>query len=1486
MSKINAVRFININYNNNTIRINDECLYFGGNSTLISLENGGGKSVMVQMLMAPFVQKSFRDVAERPFASYFKTAQPSFIMVEWVLDGHVGFVLTGMMVRRNQHLDENNENELEIITFVAEYDKQCAYDIFHLGVVTKEGSHSILKSFAECRQLFESLKKEKGVSFFYYDMNSHPQQSRTYFSKLAEYGIHTKEWQSIIRIVNREEGGLSKIFAECKDERKLLEKWIFPQIETKLNNASTKTIAKLQESTENYMQHCYEMEEKMAKKEAFVAFHADANAILDQARGVQEKEEALRLYKATLRAGLARVSQLIPSYAHAMESEQKTLQRIEEAIAQCTLAKYSALYHEKMAELKEDECVRDGIEKQIGDCEQIINDRNRLLAIFDCLKILQPLRVQTRELAQIEKELAIVRSDVQKKNDDLAVLGSQLKTLYHQEGLAIGKRLQAIEDERCACLREREQIGTAQKSAQDDQEKAFFMLGGLNEQCAAYEREEDAYFARYKVVFPTSLLSSPHSYPLSLFAKHAEELTTACENLEEQGRCCCQRIAECQQTQKRLEKQQERLRREREEIQNRQRNAVLRLQGYEQEIAERAEILAYFSIDARHCFDMSFIRDRIQRIIDEWEQRLRHAQDDIVRLKQAQKRIQQGFLDLPEDVRTLLEEKDIPITYGLDWVRKHPIPLERKQALVRRHPLLPYALLFDRSDIETIAAAEPVETAVLIPLIPRDVLAQASSSEESAVLAEGKGCFFYAHVNEDILDEGRLALILADFDRDLAQKAEEMDNLRKDTTLFIEQRARLQRQTVTEEAYAKAKAEAQDLEKKVAAASQKLTELSEKLAASKAEEATLRATKEQDAVVLQERLRQQEDFARLFEDVKAYGEQKKAREKCEKDLAQIKQNLAIYAKRIEENNSKLRLGADKRNALLQEESDNKKSLSAFANCDILDALPSDFDAEVTRGQYDALVSMVQGEEAHDWQALEKKAQDKAAEVQKTEHDLTQQLAIKGLDRAIVEEARVTDAEAENASAVVRERTKERDRLWEKLNAQRIQCTKRQMQADAYLKHIEEECQQKEPLAPEAIPVCDFDQELYELHTENDVANRRLAEYKAIRQTLDGIVQNYAPIDDGGDEDSAIDLPASFSQTTIDCEEIRRFLARTSRQCGECETTCIEYRQQLFRRCQRVYTAQQYNPIRPLLPNLEDLADNASRLVGQLTSIMPILQGWVDKITADIAGIDEELASLSHLFLDYLEKVQEELQCIDDNSSIKIHNKSRKTLQITVPGWEDCKKIYEGRLRSMLEGLRGECLKHLKEQKPIHDWLATRLSTKEVFDAIIGIAEVGIHLVKVEATRDILIPWNQVATNSGGESLLSSFFVLSSLLSYMRHNEGSFIKGAHEGKVLLMDNPFGKTNAQHLLEPLMDLAKKNNVQLICLTGLCGDSIYDCFDHIFVINLIPADERGLRFVTGSQHKGAKASVLSLSHLHVAENASLLSLFTDGIDLVDEI
>ncbi|MFA9398689.1 MAG: hypothetical protein ACERKV_10555, partial [Clostridiaceae bacterium] len=173
MSKFNNLRVINLNYNNNTMKIDNEIFHLNGESVLLSLRNGGGKSVIVQIMMAPFVNKRYRDTRDREFSSYFTSNIPTYILVEWKLDGGTNYVLTGMMVRKRFSIsDEDSKDDLEIINFVHEYNISNPYDISNIPFVEDKDGRKTVMSFGNSKKLFEELKKDNYGKFNYYDMSS------------------------------------------------------------------------------------------------------------------------------------------------------------------------------------------------------------------------------------------------------------------------------------------------------------------------------------------------------------------------------------------------------------------------------------------------------------------------------------------------------------------------------------------------------------------------------------------------------------------------------------------------------------------------------------------------------------------------------------------------------------------------------------------------------------------------------------------------------------------------------------------------------------------------------------------------------------------------------------------------------------------------------------------------------------------------------------------------------------------------------------------------------------------------------------------------------------------------------------------------------------------------------------------------------------------------------------------------------------------
>ncbi len=103
---------------------------------------------------------------------------------------------------------------------------------------------------------------------------------------------------------------------------------------------------------------------------------------------------------------------------------------------------------------------------------------------------------------------------------------------------------------------------------------------------------------------------------------------------------------------------------------------------------------------------------------------------------------------------------------------------------------------------------------------------------------------------------------------------------------------------------------------------------------------------------------------------------------------------------------------------------------------------------------------------------------------------------------------------------------------------------------------------------------------------------------------------------------------------------------------------------------------------------------------------------------------------------------------------------------------------------------------------------------------------------------------------------------------MRRDENDLFAGNGEGKVLIMDNPFAQTNAVHLLKPMMDMAKRTNTQLICLSGLGGDSIYNRFDNIYVLNLVNSSLRHMQYLKGEHIKGEEISTMVLSQFQMEQ------------------
>ena len=424
-----------------------------------------------------------------------------------------------------------------------------------------------------------------------------------------------------------------------------------------------------------------------------------------------------------------------------------------------------------------------------------------------------------------------------------------------------------------------------------------------------------------------------------------------------------------------------------------------------------------------------------------------------------------------------------------------------------------------------------------------------------------------------------------------------------------------------------------------------------------------------------------------------------------------------------------------------------------------------------------------------------------------------------------------------------------------------------------IKRMKSECGQESPLPEQEIESQDFEARKNELAYQQKIIRQEADGLKGKLQSYD---ENLTALSEYNEfpRRNEVEWEEDFAQMTS--RELRNFkgvLIRDYNQNVLEKQRAKEKLTQILNQVVRI-DAFQDDFYRKPLENMLSLTDEAGGVLRQLNTTLQSYENLMEKLEVDISLVEKEKNKIVELLEDYLKEVHQNLGKIDHNSTITIREKPVKMLRIGLPDWEENENLYQIRLNDMIDEITQKGIEIFERNENAQEYFGTKITTKNLYDTVVGIGNVQIRLYKIEEHREYSITWAEVARNSGGEGFLSAFVILSSLLYYMRRDETDLFADKNEGKVLLMDNPFAQTNASHLLKPLMDMAKKTNTQLICLTGLGGESIYNRFDNIYVLNLIAASLRnGMQYLKGDHLRGNEPETMIVSQIEVMEQQELI-------------
>lgn len=1475
MSKINTLRLINVNYNNNAIRISDETFHFNGESTLLSLRNGGGKSVLVQMMTAPFVHKRYRDAKDRPFESYFTTNKPSFILVEWVLDQGAGYVLTGMMVRRSQETGEGNTENLDMINFICEYRGPCLQDIHHLPVVEKGKKEMVLKNFAACRQMFESYKKDRSLSFFYYDMNNSA-QSRQYFEKLLEYQIHYKEWESIIKKVNLEESGLSKLFSDCKDEKGLVEKWFLDAVESKLNKERNR-MKEFQTILEKYAGQYKDNQSKMKRRDTIRIFKEEAVQIRERAESYQETDEKERKQENLIAQFILEMNRLRDSTDHAHQGILGQIENIRQGIARVEYEKLSSEIYDLEGKMLLHTSNRDMIEMERDALEREAEEIQRTLHLLACARQQELTEEEQKELEIVRQKLQISHQKEAELEPERNFLGYRLKEYYVRQ-------LQENQKNRAE---NQEKLRETADAIREAQEKTAILEqgirntlaeeGALKSKAEGYTLQEERYNTRYHAELMRNILGEYEPGTLEILRE------TYGRELEEVKR---ERIRKRKQKEngqehlRSLERSLEDLRTLSMQKKMEQEHLQEVHVKYEKELEKRRVILKYLNLDEKAIFDKEQILHVSERKLAEIAGARRNLEKEEDALQKEFLRLTQGkTLEIPKELEQELEGLGIHVVYGMEWLQKNGYPETQNRDMVKRHPFLPYALILSAQELQKLEkCAGDIYTSFPVPIIVREQLMKTSKENAGGVISFA-GVSFYVLFNENLLNEEKLRLLVQEKERQIQKKREAIIVRQTEYEEYFKRQEVIENQEVSQERYAgneaarnEVRQQIQNLDGNLRKASEELAEQKKEL--EKLEEEILEAGKKIDY-----QNRRQEDFEQLAEAYRVYEQNRAELERCRKQAERLEEKQKLEKNRLEKLTEKQRSMETKKDLLERNGQQLQEKYRSYEKYTMTEEAEHFRKEYAESGLYEEAEKMeirftaITGSLSLELQELEDQERKAAKRYQNAldelEH-LREKYCLKAGAWSAVLYSRKEESHQEILLEECRRKAEHRRMLWNEEDKQ-IAVIDQQMKDRR--KRMLSECGQEQPLKKHEIQNKDFDSRKNQLRFQEKEAQKEADSLRARLQSYD---ENLTALAEYSEFPIKGEIEWEQDFAGMSARELRNFkgvLVRDYNQRVSERQQAKERLLQVLNRIVRIEAFQEEFYKKPLESMLE-LTDDAGQVLRQLATTIQSYDNLMEKLEVDISLVEKEKSKIVELMEDYVREVHLNLGKIDHNSTITIRERPVKMLKIQLPEWEENENLYHIRLQDMVDEVTQKGIGIFERNENAQEYFGTRITTRNLYDTVIGIGNVQIRLYKVEEQREYPITWTEVAKNSGGEGFLSAFVILSSLLYYMRKDDTDIFADRNEGKVLLMDNPFAQTNAAHLLKPLMDMAKKTNTQLICLTGLGGESIYNRFDNIYVLNLIAASLRnGMQYLRANHLWGNEPEEIVVSQIEVMEQQELV-------------
>ncbi len=1394
MPAIRKIRIVNFRFNNGAKLIPDE-IFCTENAdgkpvdTLLNLDNGGGKSVIVQLLLQPVCPKG--KIQGRSISDYFqKGTDHAFVLIEWALDNSTNSLLTGIAMSASTTADDENKSKtVRYYTFLHDYaingDK---LNLVNLPLTERTGSHIRPMSFEELHKYLQNRKIE------YYPSDS----LRNYQKRLEEYGILHTEWEKIIARVNAVEGGVTKFFEEYKTADSLLDKFIIPSVMP--NDTSSEET--LEEMFVNYADSYAKQEEKLRLRSDIADFTEKLQGILPLIKDMWSAED-LRIQAIRLLSDhLFTIEQNIKLDTEKREQLEKTISDLKQKLHHIKAERASETFY----------IARENFEKaetQLKECKQkkheaeIQRDKSEhMVTVLNTAKEYAELLEQRNT----EKALTSKIREFEHGTQDLRILS--LKYSLFLTASELEKQAEKELDS------QENKIAEYSRSERKTQEKISSLERQQTDENAALNRsigkkdnivEQINRGLKALALHITVMLDGDYS---------GEDIENIRADYEKQLRIADEEIKSCQSEETALRQELDTQNVKRSELQKthvecevylRQRESDLK--QYRKEYSAVLSVLEHLSIPESRLFTDE-PKKSLDRIIADLNTKLRQSERSAELFNEQLRCIETGQLHLSRTAVGFLQESGISYRTGEQYLNLQSEKIRGE--ILSVNPLVAYSVIVDSEREKQKLLSQPSESwlSAIVPVYTRS---------EIADIAEGKwneperflSAFDREYFRDASAYRGHIQEKLDSTQRDI-------ESIRHRISEWESEKNTLSRFTYTadyeqklQESISSSQDELREVQNELLILGNRQSEIGKRM-----EE--LRKLREKQREIRSNAEKNQSEFRQILDMILQYDDIRKQIAKLEDSCGQLSRQIDTERKEKQRLSELMTKCDDTIRQIIDKKAEYRDLLIELKDCQEAEKLSEDYPAMLAeyrlyREKYSA--------DCRELRDNLKKVQDT---IRKKESDIR---------RFHIEQTEYENITySESAYNRAEEQLARAKRETEQADGHLLTATKFHANAVSVLEQSEKKLSELHTeLLPRPEVGSDFERRIKECESALDVHEKSLQECKERLNNL-GIDRKYAVGFAEKFKRDIADYTPKITDILRDTDSLREEIENRVEQLKQAEDrTKIYHRRELepFRDKNSMFSGT-LDGILSVIDNNSIAGDKYFTLYERTEGDIKRYRERIAQLTIVLKDVENSRKQLAGHCLHRVGRLYDNLVILSKKSTIQFGNTKKQMIRIELPVVEQSSEQPEKRIDNYITEQVGEYLSECRTKTVSR---RCHLEIRQLLNCYIGKDDIPVNVFKIDKNfrNSCYLPWQNAPTNnSGGEQFVVLFSLIISVMNYTRSLTNSL--NSTSG-VLILDNPFGPISSPHLLEPMFGIARHFNIQLICLTHLGTATVTRFFDVVY-------------------------------------------------------